>query len=193
MLVLLLQQLGQHLGVQLGLALRLYAATSLGPAEALLHAQAATAAATEQVSAELLIAVAFVESRFDPHWVSRVENGKRVYSKHPALTPPKRLTKGTSLYCGALQTRALSWEECLAQRDVRLAYLKGAAELASWLRDRRVRGDVTRALAGYGCGNNGVRTGKCNRYPGRVLWQARRFGGGFDNRRDRTAQARRRS
>ena len=48
-------------------------------------------------------------------------------------------------------------------------------EIGRWLKDRRVRGDITRALSGYGCGNHGVKTGKCNRYPGRVLWQARRL------------------
>jgi hypothetical protein len=77
-----------------------------------------------------------------------------------------------------LQTHAKSWDACIAQRDLVVAYRAAAAELTSWLRDKRVRGDLSRALAGYGCGNHGVRTGKCNRYQGRVLWQASKLAGG---------------
>lgn len=60
-------------------------------------------------------------------------------------------------------------------RDPHVAYAAAVGELQRWLADRRVRGDVTRALAGHGCGNHGVTTGKCNRYPQRVLWQERRI------------------
>ncbi len=63
----------------------------------------------------------------------------------------------------------------MSLRDPHVAYAAGADELEHWLRDRRVRGDVTRALAGHGCGNHGVTTGKCNYYQQRVLWQQRRF------------------
>jgi hypothetical protein len=177
MVALLLQHLGQHVGLSLTLALRLYGGTSLGPLDAIAHVHAASAASTDEVSTELLLGVAFVESQFDPHWVSRVEGRKRTYGRYLATTPPKRLAKNAALYCGVLQTQAKSWDACLAQRDLMVAYRAGAAELTSWLHDRRVRGDITRALAGYGCGNHGVRTGKCNRYPGRVLYQARRLGG----------------
>jgi hypothetical protein len=132
-------------------------------------------AANDKVSAELLLAMAFVESRFDVQALSRVEGKRRRGGHWPSTEPPKRLRKGASLYCGPLQTFAASWDECLSQRDLSVAYLAGAKEVGSWLKDRRVRGDMTRALAGYGCGNRGVRTGKCNRYPGRVLWQKKRI------------------
>jgi hypothetical protein len=178
MVALLLQHLGQHVGLSLTLALRLYGGTTLGPLDVLAHVHAATAASTDEVSTELLLGVAMVESHFDPHWVSRVEGKARKYSRYLATTPPKRLAKHASLYCGVLQTQATSWDACLSQRDLMVAYRAGAAELTSWLHDKRVRGDITRALAGYGCGNHGVRTGKCNRYPGRVLYQASRFRGG---------------
>lgn len=177
MLALVLQQLGQQLGVQLALALRLYAGTTLGPLDAFAHVQAATAAATDEVSVELLLGVAYVESHFDVRWVSRIEGKKRVYSKYTSSKPPPRWKKGTPMYCGPLQTRAMTWDACLHQRDLSVAYHAAVAELTAWLNDRRVRGDITRALAGYACGNKGVRTGKCNRYPGRVLYQARRLGG----------------
>jgi hypothetical protein len=178
MVALLLQQFGQHLGVHLSLALRLYAASPIGAVDALAHVHAASIAATDEVSAELLLAVAYVESRFDPYWVSRVEGRKRIYGRYHAATAPKRLDKTKSIYCGVLQTRATSWDACVSQRDLVVAYRAAAAELTSWLHDKRVRGDLSRALAGYGCGNYGVRTGKCNRYQGRVMWQATRLAGG---------------
>ena len=160
----------------LGLALRLTATyPALDVGDALAHAQAATQAATAQISPELLLAIAFVESRFDPQAVSRVEGKRRRVGHYPSSQPPARLRKGTSLYCGPLQTFATSWDECMKQQDLTLAYTTGAKEVTRWLRDRRVRGDMTRALAGYGCGNRGVNTGQCNRYPGRVLWQAKRL------------------
>lgn len=160
----------------LGLALRLTAThPQLSAEDALAHARAATVAATPQVSAELLLAMAFVESRFNPVALSHIEGQQRRVTRHPSLKPPARWRRGTSLYCGPLQTFALTWKDCLAQRELQVGYNAGAREIESWLRDRRVRGDMTRALAGYGCGNRGVKTGKCNRYPGRVLWQAKRL------------------
>lgn len=160
----------------LGLAMRLAAAhPQLDTVDVFEHARAATDAATPQISAELLLAMAFVESRFDPLGVSRVEGHKRRLGRYPSTVPPRRWRKGTSLYCGPLQTFAATWDDCMKQRDLDVAYTTAVTEIGHWLRDRRVRGDMTRALAGYGCGNRGVRTGKCNRYPGRVLWQAKRL------------------
>lgn len=158
-----------------GLVLNLHSAMPIDSLEAVAHVHAASSASTEHVSAELLLAMAYVESRYDETAVSRVEGTKRVVGSYPSTTPPKNLRKGASLYCGPLQTFAKNWDECMKQRDLKVAYATAAKELEHWLRDRRVRGDMTRALAGYGCGNHGVKTGKCNRYPGRVLWQARRL------------------
>jgi hypothetical protein len=177
-MVALFLHFGQHLGVHLSLALRLYAGSSVGAADALAHVHAASVAATEELTPEVLLAVAYVESRLDPFWISRVERSRRIYGRHRASTPPKHLDRTQSLYCGVLQTRARSWEACVAQRDLVVAYRAGAAELTSWLHDKRVRGDLALALAGHGCGNHGVRTGKCNRYQGRVMWQAIRLAGG---------------
>jgi hypothetical protein len=162
----------------LGLALRLAAThPQLDAEEVLAHTHAAVLAATPQISAELLLAVAFVESRFDVTNVSRIEGERRRYGRYRSMLPPKNWKRGTSLYCGPLQTFALTWDQCMKQRALDIAYPTAVAELTTWLRDRRVRGDLTRALSGYGCGNHGVKTGKCNRYPGRVLWQAKRLEG----------------
>jgi hypothetical protein len=169
----------------LALALRLSATTPLTPETAFAHVEAARIAATDQVSAEVLLAMAFIESRFESHTLSRIEGKRRVHGRYLPTTPPKRLNKHGSMYCGPLQTRAKTWDDCLAQRnDLALAYRAGARELTNWLNDRYVRGDITRALSGYGCGYHGVKTGKCNRYPNRVLWQARQFS------QQRTVQAR---
>jgi len=160
----------------LGLALRLAAThPQLDVVDVIAHARAAEAAATPQLSPELLLGMAYVESRFDPLAVSRIEGQRRRVGHYESNEPPPRWLKGSSLYCGPLQTFAGSWSECIAMRDPHVAYAAGADELEHWLRDKRVRGDITRALAGYGCGYHGVKTGKCNRYPGRVLWQARRL------------------
>jgi hypothetical protein len=163
----------------LGLALRLYAAAPMEPEVLMAHIQAAVTAAHEaehaEVTAEILLAMAFVESRFETATLSRVEHKRRIHGRYASTQPPKNLDKNGSLYCGPLQTRARTWDECLDLRKLDVAYRSGARELGNWLRDRYVHGDLTRALAGYGCGYHGVRTGKCNRYPNRVLYQARRL------------------
>lgn len=161
----------------LELALRLQAALpAIAPEVAYAHAMAATSAATDALEPELLLAIAFVESRFDPTAVSRVEGNRRRVGPYPSTRPPRRLKPRSSLFCGPLQTYATTWEQCLAMRDLGVGYAAAVDELEQWLRDKRVRGDVGRALAGHGCGNHGVTTGRCNRYPARVLRIHRRLG-----------------
>jgi hypothetical protein len=160
----------------LGLALRLQAAVPwLPPEVAYDHAAAAAAAETDQVAAELLLGVAFVESRFDPTAVSRVEGHTRRTGSYRTTDAPAQLDRRASLFCGPLQTYAGSWSACVRMRELPAAYAAGAAELQQWLRDPRVRGSTVRALAGHGCGNFGVTTGRCNGYPERVLDMARRL------------------
>jgi hypothetical protein len=155
----------------LALAMRLHAAVpSVAPEVAFAHASAAIEAASPRISPELLLAIAYVESRYDPTATSRVEGAIRKTGSYPATIEPANLAPGSSLFCGPLQTFAASWRDCLALRDLKTAYTAGATELDGWLRDRRVRGDVTRALAGHGCGNFGVATGQCKAYPARVQW-----------------------
>ena len=158
------------------LAMRLHAAMpALDLPTAYAHVEAATAAATEEVTAELLLGIAFVESRFDPTATSRVEGTTRRTGRYPFTAMPAALDRRAALFCGPLQTIATSWSSCLTMRNLKVAYATGASELTQWLRDRRVRGDVTRALAGHGCGNQGVLTGGCNGYPTRVLWMERKL------------------
>ncbi|HEY0991530.1 MAG TPA: hypothetical protein VGD80_30965 [Kofleriaceae bacterium] len=163
----------------LELAIRLHAAAPwMDVQTAYAHVEAAEAASTDEITSELLLGIAFVESRFDTTAVSRVEGATRKTGRYPSTTPPAQLDRRASLYCGPLQTYASSWSACMGMRDLKIAYAAAAAELAHWMSDRRVRGNVTRALAGHGCGNFGVRTGTCNGYPRRVLTMQRqlRFG-----------------
>jgi hypothetical protein len=154
----------------LELALRLQLAVpTIKIPDAYEHAAAAVAAATPRVTPELLLAVAFVESRYDTTTLSRVQSNRRRTGRFPSRRPPRDLDRKASLFCGPLQTHARSWQECLAHREHAVAYAVGVTELEAWLRDRRVRGNVARALAGHGCGNHGVTTGRCNAYPARVL------------------------
>jgi hypothetical protein len=98
-----------------------------------------------------------------------------VTGHYASTSPPADLAPHASLYCGPLQTFAGSWHDCMQMRELPVAYAAGAAELEQWLRDKRVRGDLALALAGHGCGNFGVATGRCNMYPARVLWIARKL------------------
>jgi hypothetical protein len=161
---------------RLALALRMTSAVpSLPPEVAYAHAAAATAAATAEIPAELLLGIAFIESRFDPTAVSRVEGRTRRTGSYASIAAPAGLDRRASLFCGPLQTYASSWSACIAMRDLRTGYAAAVAELTQWLRDRRVHGSTMRALAGHGCGNFGVATGQCNGYPERVLDMTRRF------------------
>jgi hypothetical protein len=112
---------------------------------------------------------------YDPTAVSRVRGRARKTGRYPSMVAPAHLDRRASLFCGSLQTLASSWAACLLMRDLKTAYAAGAAEIGQWMRDRRVRGNIRRALAGHGCGNHGVITGTCNGYPGRVLSMARQF------------------
>ena len=154
----------------LELALRLQIAVpTIEPHTAYEHAAAAIATTTPRLSPDLLLAIAYVESRYDPTSVSRVERGQRRTGRYRSMRPPRALDPHTSLFCGPLQAYARSWRQCLAFREPVVGYAAAVAELERWLDDRRIRGDIARALAGHGCGNHGVTTGKCNRYPARVL------------------------
>lgn len=119
----------------------------------------------------VLIAQLYIESRFDPTTTSRLVDGTRRTGSWTSRRAPIGWTG--NLYCGVAQTAASSWAACLALREPNAALAAQAAELHAWL--QRTRGDLSRSLAGYGCGNVGVKTGRCNGYPRRVLALAQRL------------------
>lgn len=148
------------------------AALEPSAADPLAHARAATASARPGIQAPLLLAIAYHESRFVPHAVSRVELGVRTGGAWPSRAPA-----GVGpWYCGPMQTAAgWDWALCLSLRDLRASYDDGAIVLGRWL--HAARGDLRRALDGYACGWAGLRRG-CRGYGAAVLRTARRIGGG---------------
>lgn len=119
------------------------------------HALAARMAATADWPAERLLAMARVESHFEPTDTSRKDGrtGKRVTSKWRSN---KRAHYFVGPYfCGVLQTKALSWSTCLKQRDLRYGYALGVVELTKWMRICKRK--LTCALAGHGGGMNAAK------------------------------------
>jgi hypothetical protein len=149
------------------------------PATRELHSYAAQRAArATAVPQDLILAIARVESRYRPADLSRVERGKRRTGVWRGEAPP-RGARGP-FFCGVLQARAVAWRRCRALRSLARGYLDGAAEIARWM--VYARGDVTAALAGHGCGGNGMRAAlgrkrgrACNGYPARVLAERARI------------------
>lgn len=138
-----------------------------GGAEA--HVAAAFQASSRELPAEVLLAVAIVESDMDSTATSRVAGGRRRVGSWPSSRPA-----GTGpRFCGVMQAVAgFDWSTCLALRDLSVGYEAGAAELRYWL--RRSRGDLAAALRGHACGNAGL-AGPCRAYDRRVLAEARRL------------------
>lgn len=137
---------------------------------ALQHVMAADLASSPRIPVEVILGVAWVESRMDPTATSRVESGRRATGSwpwtHPAGDGPR--------FCGVMQAMAgREWSRCLAMRDIESGYRAGADEIASWLKISH--GNLGAALRGHGCGISGL-TGSCMEYDLRVLDQARQFG-----------------
>ena len=149
------------------LAMRLHGAyPQLDMADAMTHAEFAIAMATDQLSPEVVLGVAFVESRFDPRATSR----------------PRRARAWG--FCGVMQTIAESRSDCIRQRDLGVGYALGVQEISWWLANARVRGNLRRALLGHGCGLPGLRLGWCgDHYADRVLGFARKLGARLQARR----------
>jgi hypothetical protein len=159
--------------VTLALALRLMLG-GVDASTAYRHASAAVEVGDATVQPELLLAIARVESRYDPTATSRLQNGKRITGSYRSTKLGRGMTG--PFYCGPLQTYAYDWASCLAQRDLATGYRTGKAELDKWLKNPKVAGNIFRALLGHACGNHGLVEGRCNGYPNRVLWLAEKLG-----------------
>lgn len=102
--------------------------------------------ATPTISAPLLVAIAYHESRFDSTAVSRV----------------KRKNGSTALFCGVTQATARDRADCDALQDDALAIRRSVEELNAWARIcKRLHGRITREcmLQGYAEGMAGARRG----------------------------------
>lgn len=140
------------------------------PEADLIATTASTIGTQTDIDPTILLAQAYTESRFDPTATSRLVNGKRQVGPWDSVKPP--INWSGNLYCGLGQTQASTWNQCLALREPAASFLAQAIELKVWL--VRTHGDMPKALAGYGCGNAGLKSG-CNGYPQRVQFLARKL------------------
>lgn len=162
-------------------------ALKLTPAAATAHAQAAVSAAgtwhadlglAPDETAELLLGLAYAESRYDMDALSRRECPpkqpcRRVTAVWRKKTKPRYARP--SWFCGPVQTGGhVSWEECQRMReDATLAYATAARELHAWLRDpacrpHRGRARLVCGIRGYAGGYAAIRGGTLP-YPHKVL------------------------
>jgi hypothetical protein len=144
-------------------------ARGIDVATAELQVAAATQSADRAIKPEVLLAMGWIESRYEPGATSYVEHGQRRTHVWSSLTP---LGDGPR-FCGVAQTAAGDdWLACLVMRDPRVGYARAVVELHRWL--RVTRGDLAAALRGYGCGFAGLTNG-CHAYDLRVLGLAARL------------------
>lgn len=161
----------------LATALRLFAPDYLDEATAASHVSAASSAALATgIPATLLLAIAYVESRYDPRTVSRMEcrDGacKRATGVWSQDTRPP--ASRPTYYCGVTQVGGdVSWERCVELRDLALAYATGAEHLVEWMDSppcRRLAYDerLVCGLRGYNGGWAAIKS-KATVYPRMVL------------------------
>jgi hypothetical protein len=151
--------------------------SGLPPDQARSHVEAAiTVAAEHQLPVELVLGIAYVESRFDARALSRMEcetadrasctRKTGIWTK--ATKPPKARP---SWYCGPMQSGGyVPWTTCQKMRsDVAYGYQTGAEGLVAWMNDKRCRrlgkdAQLRCALAGYNGGNAGVAAYRTHKY-----------------------------
>lgn len=111
---------------------------------------------TAEIPAELLVSIMWGESRFIPTIRTGIVCGIMQVGPHNINRPRK--------VCS-------TWD-----RDVDMAVADGVRELKMLLSDKRVRGNVRRALLYRACGNAAF-NGSCKKgaWPGWVLQRARRL------------------
>ncbi len=131
------------------------------------HVIAADRVASSGLPVQVILGVAWVESRFDPTATSRMDGSRRASGSWPWTTPAGDGPR----FCGVTQAIAgKDWSRCLALRNLSVGYQTGADEIRRWLKISR--GDLAAALRGHGCGVSGL-TGTCMGYDLRVMEVAR--------------------
>lgn len=143
--------------------------TYLTSQEAFNQSLAAVDASTSDIPAELLLGMAWVESRYYPTAVSRIEHGIRRTGIPAWRTPPK----GTrSFFCGVTQATAEnSWQKCKELQNPSTSYHTTVIELKRWLATDVCHGNLRCALTGYSGGFPAIKRG--NRYAAFVLQRTR--------------------
>lgn len=147
-----------------------------------LHAMAALQAESEHgIPSDLLLSMAYIESRYDPRALSRIEctvgSCHRVTGLWGGAVPPKGAKP--SWYCGVLQVGGhVPWRICMAYRtDVQLSYHTAAENLKYWFTTphcKRRRDSLNCALQGYGGGWKAIEKNSM-RYVNKVMAQRGRL------------------
>ncbi len=163
----------------LGLALPLVAVLAGDPEAAdlsfrtgapVVQARAAIDASTGMLPPELLLAIAYSESRFRPR--------AGPDGLHPRDWRRARRRKGWRVYvCGVMQTMAHTRAECRDQRDVRVDYAVGVRELEAWVRICRSlrRPTLSCVVTGHAHGTIRARDTGDSRYARKILRRMRRY------------------
>lgn len=132
------------------------------------QARAALEASNKEISAEILLAMAFFESRYSINAVSRIENGVRKTGIPVWRIPP---VNTRSFFCGVTQASAGdSWVKCQKFHNVELAYRTTVFELIQWLSPRICNHDLRCALTGYNGGFPAIKSG--NNYASSIIHRA---------------------
>jgi hypothetical protein len=151
------------------------------------HVHAAMLAADELAPAEVLLAMAWVESRYTTTGVSRLEC--RADGCHRRTGPwpgPKPQYFAAPYFCGYHGAKARSWAACrdLAGEGLE-SYVRAADHLHAWWRfcgrdglARRHGDRLSCAVAGYNGGVAGARAGR-TAYSVQVIYRARRLAAGW--------------
>ena len=164
-------------------ALTLFAPRYMDEAKAKVHVEAALLAEMKtNISADLLLSMAYLESRYNPDALSRrqCKNGecKRETGYWKGDVKPRWARP--SWYCGVLQVGGyVPWEECVwLRKDIKANYMTSAIHLRWWTRIEECRGSQKRnlqcALQGYGGGYRSIRKGR-TRYANHVIRTRERF------------------
>ena len=136
------------------------------------NAAGAMWAETPDISAELLLGLAYVESRYTPEATSRVTGAVRSTGVPPWRNPPDDVHG--PYFCGVTQVQAgMSWGKCLELRGLANAYLAAAHELTLWLTACHRTGTdnlLACSLWGYGGGFPMIKQ-HSSTYPSRVLFR----------------------
>lgn len=159
--------------------------TYLTEEEAYVQSLATLEAETSTVSAELLLAMAWTESRYYPTAVSRIENGRRVTGIPRWKSPPKG---ARNFFCGVTQISAgNSWRKCKSVQDVFSAYKETIKELEQWMSPRVCGRNLRCALTGYSGGFAAIKSGT-NNYASFVLNRAKLIKRKMQRRKDRNGK-----
>jgi hypothetical protein len=137
---------------------------------AYVNSMSAVWAESSEIKAELLLGLAWVESRYTPEATSRVKGAIRSTGVPQWKYPPSDVHG--PYFCGVTQVQAgTSWGKCLQLRSPVVAYVTAVNELTVWLRAcRRVKADdyTQCMLLGHGGGWPLIQQGTST-YPARVL------------------------